>query len=93
MVESIVPACKIEFAAGGGPDKRCYRVDCNALSRTLHAFKPQWTVERGVKQLYDKYVEVGLKLEDFEGAKFQRIAHVKHLLKTNRISEDLRWVA
>ena len=33
------------------PDKRCYRVDCNLLARTIHGFKPQWTVRRGVEQL------------------------------------------
>jgi nucleoside-diphosphate-sugar epimerase len=93
MVEKIVPNCEIEFAADGGPDKRCYRVDCNLLSRTLHEFKPQWTVERGIRQLYETYVDVGLSLEDFEGMKFQRIAHVKHLLKSNLLDDDLRWVA
>ena len=34
-----------------GPDKRCYRVDCNRIARDLHGFKPQWTVRRGVEQL------------------------------------------
>ena len=80
IVEGIVPNCEIQFAADGGPDKRCYRVDCNQISRTLHSFKPQWTVERGVRQLYDAYIEAGLSLEDFEGVRFQRIAHVMHLM-------------
>lgn len=93
MVEANVPNSRVEFSADGGPDKRCYRVDCNLLSRTLHEFKPQWTVDRGIKQLYEKYVEVGLKLEDFEGVKFQRIAHVKHLLTSNFLDDDLRWIA
>ena len=93
MVEKIVPNCEIEFAEDGGPDKRCYRVDCNLLSRTLHDFKPQWTVERGIRQLYESYVDVGLSLEDFEGVKFQRIAHVKHLLQSNLLDQDLRWAA
>lgn len=93
LVEKIVPDCEIEFAADGGPDKRCYRVDCNEISRTLHEFKPQWTVERGIKQLYEAYCDVGLKLEDFEGVRFQRIAHVKHLLEASQLDQDLRWVA
>jgi nucleoside-diphosphate-sugar epimerase len=93
LVEKIVPNCEIEFAADGGPDKRCYRVDCNEISRTIHTFKPQWTVERGIRQLYETYREVGLDLADFEGARFQRIAHVKHLLAKSQIDEDLRWVA
>ncbi len=93
MVESIVPDCKIEFSEDSGPDPRCYRVDCNLLSRTLHDFKPQWTVQRGIQQLYEKYLEAGLSVEDFEGVKFQRIAHVKHLLRSSFLDTDLRWVA
>jgi nucleoside-diphosphate-sugar epimerase len=93
LVEKIVPDSVVEFAAGGGPDKRCYRVDCNHISRTLHGFKPQWTVERGIRQLYECYREVGLELEEFEGARFQRIAHVKHLLAEQCLDEELRWVA
>ena len=93
LVEAIVPNCEIEFAADGGPDKRCYRVDCNLICRELHDFKPQWTVERGIRQLYETYLEVGLKLEDFEGVRFQRIAHVKHLLQAKYLDENLRWVA
>jgi hypothetical protein len=50
-------------------------------------------VERGIRQLYETYREVGLDLADFEGARFQRIAHVKHLLAKSQIDEDLRWVA
>ncbi|MGE0622650.1 MAG: NAD-dependent epimerase/dehydratase family protein [Pseudomonadales bacterium] len=93
LVERQVPNCEIEFAADGGPDKRCYRVDCNYISRTLHEFKPQWTVARGIQQLYERYVDVGLKLEDFEGVRFQRIAHVKHLLEQKHLDDNLRWVA
>jgi nucleoside-diphosphate-sugar epimerase len=51
MVESIVPGCRVDFAPDAGPDKRCYRVDCNRIARTLHDFKPQWTVRRGPRIL------------------------------------------
>ena len=28
IVRDTVPGCQIEYAEGGGPDKRCYRVNC-----------------------------------------------------------------
>lgn len=93
LVEKIVPNCEIEFSEDGGPDKRCYRVDCNKIATELHGFKPQWTVERGIKQLYEQYVESGLTLEDFEGKRFQRISHLQHLLASSRVDEKFRWVA
>jgi nucleoside-diphosphate-sugar epimerase len=91
MVEEIVPGCKIEYAADGGPDKRCYRVDCNKIARTLPEFKPQWTARRGAQQLYEAYQKTGLALDDFEGPRYKRIAHLKQLLSEGRIDETFRW--
>lgn len=91
IVESIVPNCKVEFAPDAGPDKRCYRVDCNYIANTLHDFKPQWTVRRGVIQLYEAFKRVGLKLEDFEGERFKRISHVKKLVDSGLLDQRLKW--
>lgn len=91
MVKEVVPGCKIEYAPDAGPDKRCYRVDCNKIARVLHDFKPQWTARRGIEQLYEEYKRVGLTLEEFEGPKFMRIAHVKSLIKEGALDESLRW--
>ncbi len=91
IVHDVVPNCEIGFAEGAEPDVRCYRVDCNLLSRTVHGFKPQWTVRRGVEQLLEAYQRVGLTLEDFEGPRFKRIGHVKQLLDDGRLDATLRW--
>jgi nucleoside-diphosphate-sugar epimerase len=91
IVHDVVPNCEIGFAEGAEPDKRCYRVDCNLLSRTVHGFKPQWTVRRGVEQLLEAYQRVGLTLDDFEGPRFKRIGHVKQLLDSGRLDNTLRW--
>ena len=91
LVKEVVPGCKVEYAPDAGPDKRCYRVDCNKITRTLHDFKPQWTARRGVEQLYEEYKRVGLTLEEFEGPKFMRIAHVKSLINEGVLDENLRW--
>lgn len=91
IVKEIVPNCEIDYAPDAGPDKRCYRVDCNKIACTLHEFKPQWTARRGVEQLYDEYKKVGLTLEEFEGPKYMRIAHVKHLVAEGLLDENLRW--
>ncbi len=91
IVAEVVPDCRVEFAADAGPDKRCYRVDCNHITRTLHGFKPQWTARRGAEELYAEYKRVGLTLEEFEGPKFMRIAHVKQLIEQQLLDPDLRW--
>jgi nucleoside-diphosphate-sugar epimerase len=93
LVREIVPGCRIEYAPDAGPDRRCYRVDCNKIARSLHGFKPQWTARRGIEQLYETYRQVGLTLEEFEGERFMRIAHVKKLVHEGLLDQDLRWRA
>ncbi len=91
IVKEIVPDCRIEYAEGAGPDKRCYRVDCSKIRRVLPEFEPQWDARKGVKELYAAYQKVGLTLDDFEGNRYQRIAHIKSLLAEGKLGEDLRW--
>jgi nucleoside-diphosphate-sugar epimerase len=92
IVQSIVPNSLVEYAPGAAPDTRCYRVDCNYIARTLHGFKPQWTVRRGVEQLYESFCAAGLSLDDFEGERFKRIAHITKLVRTGVIDNDLRRI-
>lgn len=91
IVKEVVPDSSVDFADDAGPDKRCYRVDCNKIARDLHGFKPQWTARRGVEQLYQTYKKVGLTLEEFEGEKFKRIAHIKKLVDEGKLDTSLFW--
>ena len=92
IVKETVPNCHLEFAKGASADKRCYRVDCSKLPRVLGEFVPQWNTRKGAGQLYNTYKRTGLEKEEFEGPKYQRLAHIKYLLKTGQIDESLRWV-
>ena len=92
IVKDVVPNCRIEFAPDAGPDKRCYRVDCNNIAKKLRDFKPQWTARRGVEQLFEAYKSVGLSLEEFEGPKYKRIAHIKKLVSKGMLDENFRWI-
>jgi hypothetical protein len=66
-------------------------VDCNKIARVLRDFKPQWTLRHGVEQLYDAYARVGLTPIEFEGPKFNRIAHVKDLINKGLLDDNLKW--
>jgi nucleoside-diphosphate-sugar epimerase len=91
MVKAVVPDCTIRYAEGGGPDPRCYRVDCSKIARMLPAFRPQWTVQKGVEELYHAYREAGLTSEQFLGHRYLRLKQIKRLQDANRLDEDLRW--
>ena len=92
IVEAVVPGSKVTYAAGGGPDKRCYRVNCDKIRETLPSFQPQWTVRRGVEELYDAYRREELTADDFTSSRYLRIKHVKELQESGRLDEDLRWI-
>jgi nucleoside-diphosphate-sugar epimerase len=91
MVEDIVPGAKVKYAEGGGPDPRCYRVDCGKIARTLPEFVPQWTVRRGIEQLYQAYRENALTVDEFLGTKYLRIKRIKNLLSDRQLDAELRW--
>ena len=91
IVKETVPGCQIEYAADAGPDKRCYRVDCSKIAQTLPDFQPQWNARKGAAELYGAYQKVGVTLEEFEGPKYQRIAHIKDLLSSGQLNDNLCW--
>ncbi len=91
IVRQTVPDCRIEYAPDAGPDKRCYRVDCSKIANTLPEFQPQWNARKGAEELYRAYQKIGLTLEEFEGPKYKRIAHIQNLLKAGQIDKTLRW--
>ena len=91
VVKETVPNSRVEYARGGGPDKRCYRVDCSKIRRILPHFLPQWNLRKGAQQLYDAYQSVGLTLEDIEKGRYARIGHIQRLMSSGRLSDSLRW--
>jgi nucleoside-diphosphate-sugar epimerase len=90
IVAETVPGSTIEYAPGGGPDKRCYRVSCDKIKRVLPSFKPQWTARKGAEELYDAYSDVGLSKEDVESGRYVRIKQIQRLLKQKDLDPDLR---
>jgi nucleoside-diphosphate-sugar epimerase len=90
IVADVVPGCRIEFAEDAGPDTRNYRVSCDKIRRALPAFQPQWDARKGAEQLYATYRAGGLKLEEFEGPRYQRIGHIKKLIAEGILGPSLR---
>jgi len=91
IVGETVPGCRIQYAQDGGPDTRCYRVDFSKIKRVLPEFSPRWNAREGAKELYDALRIAGLRLEDFEGPRYKRIAHLQQLLSSGRLRADLHW--
>jgi nucleoside-diphosphate-sugar epimerase len=91
IVAEIVPGCRVEFAPGGGPDKRCYRVDCAKISRVLPNFRPQWNARKGAQELYNAYRSVGLTANDMERGRYVRLSQIRRLQEAGQLDGSLRW--
>jgi nucleoside-diphosphate-sugar epimerase len=91
VVAETVPGCCVEFAPGGGPDKRCYRVTCDKIKRVLPNFHPEWTARKGAQELYDAYRAVGLTAEDMDRGRYVRISQIQRLQRAGQLDSSLRW--
>jgi nucleoside-diphosphate-sugar epimerase len=92
IVAETVPGCRVEYAPDGGPDKRCYRVNCDKIRRSL-GFQPQWTARKGAQELYDGYRAAGLTAEDLERGRYIRIHNIQRLLNAGRLDASLHWTS
>jgi nucleoside-diphosphate-sugar epimerase len=89
IVGEVVPDCRIGFADGASADARNYRVSCDK-ARDVLGFVPEWTALLGAAELYGAYRRVGLTLEEFEGPRYQRLAHLRQLIASGAVDETLR---
>jgi nucleoside-diphosphate-sugar epimerase len=91
IVAEIVPGSHVEYAPDGGPDKRCYRINCDKIRRLLPGFRPQWTARQGAQELYDAYRTAGLSREQVECGRYVRISQIQRLLDAGQLDPCLRW--
>jgi nucleoside-diphosphate-sugar epimerase len=93
IARDTVPGSEIEYAKDGGPDRRCYRVDCSKIHNRLTAFRPAWNARRGAAELHEAYRRIGLTATDMASSRYYRVAKVTELMKADLIDGELRWTA
>jgi nucleoside-diphosphate-sugar epimerase len=91
IVAETVPGSQVEYAPGGSPDLRCYRVTCDKIRRVLPAFRPQWNARKGAQELYDAYRAAGLTREDVDSGRYIRLRQIQGLLKAGDLDASLHW--
>jgi len=83
----------VTYAEGAGADTRNYRVSCDLIAREIPAFRPQWTLRKGVEQLVEAYQRYGLDLDALMGEPHQRLRRITALRRAGLIDDALRWTA
>jgi len=80
QIKKLVPDSKIVFTNEVGDDPRNYRVKFDLLNHLVPEFELEYTLDKGMKELHDKYTESHFNKEDFEGDKFVRLRLLKNKL-------------
>jgi len=91
MIKEMIPNCSLRIAGGAAKDSRDYQVNCDKILKCLPTFKPQWTVEQGVLELYNSFVERNVCEVAFEGSEYNRLAHLREQIDSGVMSKDLRY--
>jgi nucleoside-diphosphate-sugar epimerase len=92
LVREVFPGTAVRMSEDAGPDRRCYRVNCEKLVRVLPAARPEWTARRGIEELRERFERSDLTRDAFEGPRYQRVAHLKQRLAKGNLTSDLRPV-
>lgn len=79
-VQRLMPRANIVFTGEVGADPRNYRVNFDLLSQILPQFRLEYTLDKGMDELYQHFVERRFSLNDFEGDKFVRLKTLKKRL-------------
>jgi nucleoside-diphosphate-sugar epimerase len=91
-VKEVVAGSDVVFAAGASPDTRNYRVDFSKAATGLPGFVPEWTLRRGVEELYTAFTGAGLSAEDWDGPRYYRLATVQQRQDAGEFDAQLRRV-
>jgi nucleoside-diphosphate-sugar epimerase len=91
MVAEVVPNSKITFAGDASADARNYRVNCDKIREVLPAFQPQWSVRKGVEEVYDAYCKHGTTSEEFLSSSFVRLKRIRELQNAGKLDDTLSW--
>lgn len=86
-VNELLPEAVIVFTGEAGDDPRNYRVKFDLLNELVPEFKLEYTLDKGMDELFAKFKEHNFSVDDFEGDKFTRLRTLK-----NRMTEIVKEV-
>lgn len=90
IVSQTVPGSKVELSNEASRDSRNYRVNCDKFTTRFKAFAPRWDVPTGAQELFETFKAYGLTLEEFEGPRYKRIAHLQQMIERGKLDNSFR---
>lgn len=75
-----------------GVDSRDYKISFEKIQKVYPGFVCDFTVEKGMKEMINKFTEIDLTGTDFENINFYRLQKLEYLIKHNYLTGELRWL-
>lgn len=92
LVAEVVPDCEVAFAEGASGDDRDYRVAFRKIETELTGYRPEWTLRRGIEELYESYAAAGLSDADWSGDRYYRLRTIRSRLRRGDLDMNLRGI-
>lgn len=86
-----VPGAKLEITGETSGDTRSYRVSFEKARNHLPGFSPEWTLERGCRELESWFKGREETVEGFQSRRYIRLKQLKHLLSEGLLTSQLFW--
>lgn len=80
-VREKLPHTKVVFTGETGVDPRNYRVNFDRLKEHLPDFKLEYTLDKGIDELAQKFHEKQFSKEDFQGDRYIRLRTLKNRME------------
>jgi len=108
LVQKYLPGCKLSFLKQDpdldgnnlvqdrkiqdGVDTRTYKVSFEKIRQAVNGFECEYSVEKGIRTMIERFKEIGLTSEQFKSNQFYRLQKLEDLHKHHYISDDLFWL-
>lgn len=90
IVAAEVPDCSIAYAPGGGPDRRCYRVDCSKILAHVPEFACEVSIQQGAAEMLTAFAKDGLEKDDISEGRFARLPAIARRRAAGELDDSLR---
>jgi nucleoside-diphosphate-sugar epimerase len=88
-----MPEASLEITGETVGDLRSYKVSFEKISKHLPAYAPEWTVERGCRELRDWFESRSETVASFQSRRYIRLKQLKYLISEDRVTEALFWTS
>jgi nucleoside-diphosphate-sugar epimerase len=108
IIQKVVPYCELRFLSDNpeldkeglirdrkikdGADTRTYKVSFGRINKIFPGFKCEWNVERGVRDMAERFESLPLFPALFKSRGFYRLQQLEYLHAGGYVSDELFWL-